>query len=348
MENLEVDLAGCSYRISFGPQVWEQVKTWAARYDRVLLVTDTNVEKLYGKRLPFPRAVLEPGEENKSMAFAQAVLEKMCQEGLSRDSLVIALGGGVIGDLAGFCAAIYQRGLAYLQIPTTLVAQVDSSIGGKTALNTSWGKNLIGAFHQPKGVFIDPAVLKTLPASEIINGLGEIFKYGIIGDPPLFSAVQKNLTAFFNADIEVMAPLIRRCCALKSAIVSKDEKDQGARRILNYGHTLGHALEALTAFQAYSHGEAVLIGMLYEASLALELGLLSPDSYQKIKTGLQQIELDWDLSFLDLGDLVQALLKDKKNRRGLISFLLPRRLGEMEEVLLSPEKFRESWVKLEL
>lgn len=348
MEKLTVAVPGGFYEVSFGRGIWEKIKELGKTYSKVLVVSDSNVARFYGGRLPFPHYVLKGGEQGKTLSQAQALWGEMEKLALDRRALVVALGGGVVGDLAGFAASLYLRGLPFVQIPTTLLAQVDSCVGGKTGVNTPGGKNLLGTFHQPQAVFVDPAFLKTLPPREIKSGLGEVLKYGIIADPQLFFFVLENLEAFWQIRLGVLGPLIRRCLELKSRLIAQDERDFGERRILNFGHTLGHALEARTAFQKYSHGEAVLAGMLGEARLALELGLLSRGSFQEIKEGLQKIPLAWDLEGLWAADLLEVILRDKKNQGGQLVFLLPEKLGVMREVLLSPGEFATLWRRLSL
>ncbi|HHY09625.1 MAG TPA: 3-dehydroquinate synthase [Firmicutes bacterium] len=347
MGRLKVTLPGAfTYEISIGDGIWREVEDFAKGFSKVFIVTDENVENLYGKRLPFPRFVMPPGEGSKTWRQAELLLKQMSRADLDRQSLIIALGGGVVGDLAGFAASIFLRGIAYSQIPTTLLAQVDSAVGGKTAVNLPWGKNLIGSFHQPRAVFIDPAVLKTLDKREITSGLGEVLKYGVIAGPKFFSDVTANLEGVYNADPKVCGPIIRQCLEIKSEIVRRDEHDLGLRKILNFGHTFGHALEAAADFTAYKHGEGVLNGMLLEARLSFDLGILPRKEYEKIKTGLEKVELKGDFKKPPFGKIKGALLKDKKNRRGQISFILPKRLGEMEEVFLGVKEVGQWWQKI--
>lgn len=338
MEKILVQTPSGFYPIYFGPQIWAEIIQFASDFEDVLLVTDTNVGPLYADRLPFESLTIMPGEEQKTLATLELILNHWAQCQLTRQSLVIALGGGVIGDLTGFAAAIYQRGIAYLQVPTTLLAQVDSSVGGKTAVNALHGKNLIGSIYQPRGVFIDPSVLKTLPKREITNGLGEILKYGIIFDHTLFKLVTKNLERFYTLDLDFIEPILYRCCEIKNRIVSQDEQDQAMRKILNHGHTIGHGLEALTKYQYFTHGEAVIWGMHLEAKLAHLLGILSTSNLAEIETGLAKVETLPPLPKIVPQDLTQCLLQDKKNRNQQISFLLAKDFGQIEEVLLTPRE----------
>lgn len=343
MDRLVVKAPSGTYTVSFGPAIWREAAQLASAYSQVLVVSDTNVAPLYAERLPFQVLELWPGEESKSLEMVAALVDDWARRGLDRFSLVIALGGGVIGDLVGFAASIYRRGIDYVQIPTTLVAQVDSGIGGKTGVNTAWGKNLVGTFYQPRAVFIDPSVLETLPEREITGGLGEVLKYGVVQDGKLFAQVSRDISAFYQLDLEVAAPVIRRCVEIKAEIVAADERDLGLRHILNHGHTFGHALERAGGFSFYHHGEAVLLGMLLEARLAHLLRLLSREDLVKIEAGLRRVPLEYRFSHLDKGEVLSALQQDKKNKQGRISFILPRQIGSVEEVLLSLEEVEEYW-----
>lgn len=346
MEAIIVQTTSGSYPISFGSQIWQEIIGVAKDYGQVLVVSDSNVAQLYGGRLPFPLLALCPGEEQKNLKTIELLVEDWARRGLDRQSLVIALGGGVIGDLVGFAASIYQRGIAYIQMPTTLLSQVDSSVGGKTGVNTSQGKNLVGSFHQPQGVFIDLSVLKSLPEREITNGLGEIFKYGLIAEPELFYTLQHNVERFYTFDLDFIGPILCRCCELKSEVVAADERDRGLRKILNFGHTLGHALEAATGYRCFRHGEAVLWGMDLEARLALNLGILSDNSFAIVNQGLQRVLEKVYRPRISFAALSAALAHDKKNSGGKIAFMLPRDLGDIVEVLLSPDDVRTQLTSL--
>lgn len=346
MDRITVELPDEQYDIYIGDKAWERALEYGATRDRVFVITDENVSKLYGAEFPYPHYVMRPGEEGKTMETVLAIMDEMMRHNLTRQSLIMALGGGVVGDTAGFCASIYMRGIDYVQLPTTLLSQVDSSIGGKTGVNTNRGKNVMGTFHQPKGVFIDPDVLHTLPQREIINGLGEVIKYGIVGDPDFFQYVKRHLTELLELEQQVVLDVLRQCCSLKAQIVSEDEQDRGTRKILNYGHTIGHALEAVTEYKVYSHGEAVLIGMLYEARLAVALGLLPRYGYEEIRDILETFDLDWDIGRFSEEALLTAMLQDKKNRTGQISFILPIQPGQVQEMLLTPEQVRRWWGRI--
>ncbi len=338
MVRIPVTLGSAGYDLIIGSGAWQHLEQYAKRYDRAVVITDSNVDRLYGSRFNFPKIVVEPGEFSKSWAVAEKVIQEMVALGLTRSSVVIALGGGVVGDLAGFCAAIYMRGISYVQVPTTLLAQIDSAIGGKTAIDLPVGKNLVGAFHQPEGVLINPEVLQTLSRTDLISGLGEVVKYAIIAEPVLVEILREKGETVYTAPQEALKEIIIRCCALKAQIVSADELDCGLRKQLNAGHTIAHALEAATNFSAFTHGEAVLLGLAAEARLSHRLGRLDQQDLIKIEEACELVSLPPIPSDLSLTDVQQALLRDKKNRADKISFMLPRAMGQVEEVLLSMDE----------
>jgi 3-dehydroquinate synthase len=270
------------------------------------------------------------GEESKSLAQFSRIQDSLVAHQLDRGSVLIALGGGVIGDLGGFAAAVYMRGISYVQIPTTLQAQVDASVGGKTAINHPKGKNLIGAFHQPKLVLIDVDTLKTLPQRDIRSGLIEVIKMGVIRDEPLFETVEENLDAILNLEDAMLIEMISSACVNKAEIVAKDEKESGLRMVLNYGHTFGHALEALTHYNRYRHGEAVSIGMNCAAQLAVNLGMFSETDFQRQRSLLKRAKLP--LTFppdLTPEAICDTMYLDKKTLAGKLRLILPRRIGEV-------------------
>lgn len=258
--------------------------------DRLVILTDGNVAPLYLAPLlknlrhhtfDVTSLIIPPGERQKSLQRAGTVFTGMLKAGLGRKSAVIALGGGVVGDLAGFIAATYQRGVPLIQVPTTLLSQVDSSIGGKVAVNHPLGKNMIGAFYQPKFVWSDMDCLRTLPAREIVSGLGEIIKYGVILDAGLFEDLEANIDRILSLDRDTVLRVQARCAELKADLTSQDEKEAGIRIVLNYGHTVGHALEAAGNYRVLNHGEAVLLGMIAESSIALALGMIGKDVHER-------------------------------------------------------------------
>src|SRR6187549_2831815 len=241
------------------------------------------VESLRQAGLDPVSIVLPPGERTKTLATVARILDVLATHRFERRSMLLALGGGVVGDMAGFAALIYQRGIPYVQVPTTLVAQVDSSVGGKTGVDHRLGKNLIGAFHQPKAVIIDPFILHTLPRREWVAGLAEVIKYGIIADETFFSFIEASLPDLLKLEVQAVMRTVARSCEIKAEVVAKDERESDRRRILNYGHTIGHALESLGGYRRLVHGEAVGIGLVAEAELAVDLGLCESEVATRIR-----------------------------------------------------------------
>lgn len=299
---------------------------------QIVIVTDYLVGALYGKQVQglFSGAEcnmlkMPPGEKHKSLAAVAALYDKLVDLNVSRDALIIALGGGVIGDLAGFAAATYMRGVDLIQVPTTLLAMVDAAIGGKTAVNHRKGKNLIGSFYQPKLVLIDINALKTLPARELKCGLAEVLKYGIIKDKNIFEMLEGNpkvSPAFWQK-------LIYLCARIKADVVSKDERElKGYRMILNFGHTIGHAVEALSGYRKVNHGEAVGFGMLAASLIALKLKLIDQITYERIKKMITLLKLPVKME-LGIPKIMKALKLDKKVRAGKIRFVLPVSIGKV-------------------
>ena len=265
----------------------------------------------------------------KTLKTADAAWSFLLSNHFERGDAIIALGGGVVGDLAGFVAACFQRGINFIQIPTTLLADIDSSVGGKTAVNHPLGKNMIGIFHQPKAVIIDPQVLATLPKRELRAGLCEAIKHGVIRDRSLFDFINANKSKIENLDSEVMAELIRRNCEIKTAVVAADEREAGLRRILNYGHNIGHALEAVTHYRRLKHGEAVGYGMKAEASIANKIGLLSADEKNIIGEIIDSFGKMPRIQDLSVSEIVAAMAHDKKASQGKLPFILPTKIGDV-------------------
>ena len=265
--------------------------------------------------------LISDGERAKSLRMAEGVWSFLIAKGFERRDGIIALGGGVVGDLAGFVAATYQRGIGYVHVPTTLLAQIDSSVGGKTAINHRLGKNLIGAFHQPRAVLIDPEALTTLPRRELRAGLYEMLKYGIIRDRDLFDRVT------IECEPSSLAPLIARCCEIKAEVVTADERESGLRRILNFGHTVGHALEVVTAYRRLKHGEAVGYGMKCAAMIAREMGLLSSGDCELIGARVDALGHLPRIDDLKSSDVIGAMARDKKVTQGRLTFILPTMIG---------------------
>lgn len=337
MPELHVELAARRYPIHIESGLLRrQIAALAQAPERMLIVTDGNVGPLYAEMLK--RAIGRPdcpvwqmpaGEAEKNLARLGELLERMAQLGLTRDARVLALGGGVVGDLAGFAAACYMRGVAFVQIPTTLLAMVDSSIGGKTAVDLPAGKNLVGAFHQPRAVYIDPDVLATLPAREFRAGLAEVLKYGAIADVRFFDWLTDNADALLARDTAALEGAILLSCRHKADIVARDETDQGERALLNFGHSFGHALEVLLDYGTLLHGEAVAIGMRLAADFSVELGYADVGDSQRLRALLMRFGLPSGLPVgLDAGAVVAKMRLDKKTAAGRLRLILWRGIGK--------------------
>ena len=305
------------------------------------IVTDSNVETLYGRKLlhEFERAGLDAhliafpaGESHKNRETKAWIEDRMLENKFGRDSAVVALGGGVAGDIAGYVASTYTRGLPYIQVPTTLVACVDSSIGGKTAVDTPHGKNLIGAFHQPWRVYIDVDTLLTLNQKEIREGLAEVIKYGVIKDADLFSFLERNMDSIFSYDKGALTHIIKRGCEIKGEVVELDERESNLRKILNFGHTIGHAVENLSEYKI-THGEAISIGMAAEGKLAVRMGIWKEKELGKLNGLLVAAGLPTLMpGNMKIRDIIEAMKLDKKSRGGRIEMVLPETLGRMAEI----------------
>jgi 3-dehydroquinate synthase len=270
--------------------------------------------------------VLEPGEKSKSVEVLLEVYNSLLDFGITRGDLIIALGGGVIGDLTGFAASTLLRGIPFVQIPTSLLAQIDSSIGGKVAVDLPKGKNLIGSFYHPEAVFIDPNVLTTLSKKFLHDGMAEVIKYGAIKDENLFHKLEN-----FKDDNELLAnidDIIYTCCNIKKAVVEKDEKDTGDRMMLNFGHTLGHAIEKYFNFEKYTHGEAVAVGMYLITKRSEALGITKETSAEQIKSLLIKYELPYEVTGLDNAKILEAIGLDKKNHKNSINIILLNKIGD--------------------
>jgi len=306
-----------------------------------VVISDSNVAGKYllpvrnalrDHNIQVEAVIIPPGESQKSLRRYSNVVTSMLRKGIGRDSFVVALGGGVIGDLAGFVAATYMRGLPYVQVPTTLLAQVDSSVGGKVGIDHRLGKNLIGAFYQPQFVYANLATLTTLSKREIISGLGEVIKYGVIASETIFNFVETQLDAILASSLEALAWLIPRCVAIKADIVAADEREAGRRMVLNFGHTIAHGLEAATRYSRMRHGEAVLIGMLGETYLAVQRGLTDGSLLDRLVHLVSRLSLKVDLAHIHMRNILKPLRLDKKVRRGALTFVLPRSVGVVEFV----------------
>jgi 3-dehydroquinate synthase len=274
--------------------------------------------------------VVPAGETSKSLVGAARLYDRLAEVQADRKTLIVAVGGGVVGDLAGFVAATYNRGLALLMVPTTLLAMVDSSVGGKVGINHPRGKNLIGAFHQPVGVWIDTALLATLPAREYRSGLAEVVKYGVILDPELFAYLEQHGEALLRQEPEAVRHVVACCCRLKADVVAKDERElTGLRAVLNYGHTFAHAFETVAGYGAWLHGEAVAAGMVCESRLAESRGLIPAEVTSRQVRLLESFVLPVKPEAWPIDELLAAMRTDKKNEAGKLRFVLPSRLGEV-------------------
>jgi 3-dehydroquinate synthase len=306
---------------------------------KVCVLTNETVRDLYGELVlslftDFDVFFFEmqDGEEFKSLASYQSIIDFLIEKGFDRDLNLVALGGGVVGDLCGFVSATYLRGVNFIQIPTTLLAQVDSSVGGKTGVNHAAGKNLIGAFYQPSLVVIDPEVLNSLPRREYLAGLAEVVKYGLIYDEAFFSWIESNSNALVSGEIGKISEAIARSCEFKSKIVSIDERESGLRAILNFGHTFGHAIETVSGYGTWLHGEAVSIGMAMACSLSSQLGMLNRETEERIIESLKNLGLPikaTNLASDHIGQLMSTIRLDKKVKDGLLRFILISEIGRV-------------------
>ncbi|MBE0360507.1 MULTISPECIES: 3-dehydroquinate synthase [Pseudoalteromonas] len=303
---------------------------------RPIIITNDTIAPLYLQKLLDSLAELNPlsfiipdGEQYKSLEWFEKISAFLLQNNCGRDTCLIALGGGVVGDLTGFVAACYQRGVPFIQIPTTLLSQVDSSVGGKTAVNHPLGKNMIGAFYQPQAVFIDTQSLHTLPAREFAAGMAEVIKYGLIYDTDLFSYLEQHVTDLQQLDEVCLQHIIFRCCEIKALIVAQDEKEHGLRALLNLGHTFAHAIEAQMGYGVWLHGEAVATGMVLAAKLANAREDLSVDEVTRIIDVIAQYNLPTKIpTKMTSEQFLTHMRKDKKNKKGTIRFILPTQFGQ--------------------
>ncbi|MBI5788308.1 MAG: 3-dehydroquinate synthase [Candidatus Schekmanbacteria bacterium] len=307
----------------------------------IFLITNTVVAKLYGDTVikhlrqagikHLQMSVIPDGEQAKTIENWHKVLGEIADfdNGLNKRLVVVNLGGGVVGDLGGFVAAVYRRGINFVQVPTTLLANVDSGVGGKVAVNFKQGKNLVGAFYQPRLVFVDLSLLKSLPQAEMRAGLAEVVKYGVIADSELFAFLEQNYHAILQYDLEALHHIVRRSYQIKAQMVEQDERDtKGIRALLNFGHTFGHAIETATNYARYRHGEAVAIGMICAAQLAEELGMFSQGETQRLEALMAKIGLPAKIQGADLAQIMQAMTHDKKFVNKKNRFILPVKIGE--------------------
>ncbi|MDP5144304.1 3-dehydroquinate synthase [Rheinheimera baltica] len=335
MQKVEVQLGERSYSISIDDNFAGLASVLANR-SQVVIISNSTVAPLYLDAVTnlfsstsVTHFLLPDGEEYKTLSSFEQVLGFLLQQRISRDALLVALGGGVIGDLTGFVAACYQRGVDFLQIPTTLLSQVDSSVGGKTAVNHPLGKNMIGAFKQPTQVLINTSVLSTLPPREFSAGMAEVIKYALISDAAFFRWLARYRDAIVSQEPKVLAQLIGHCCSMKADIVSRDETEQGDRALLNLGHTFGHAIEAWLGYGNWLHGEAVAVGMVMAAQLAQSRGWLEVEQVEEICDLLQSFNLPiTPPNSMRIADFLPYMKTDKKVKNGKMRFVLPTAFGQ--------------------
>ena len=341
MQTIHVNLGPRTYPIYLGNQILSSIGPIVHERgfpSTIIIITDRTVRKFYLSHVAnslthhgftVHTITLSSGEHLKTLRTANRIFTELIEKKIGRSSAIVALGGGVIGDLAGFVAATYLRGIPLVQVPTTLLAQADSSVGGKVAVNHPLGKNMIGAFYQPRCVLSDVNVLRTLPQREVVCGLGEIIKFSVISDEELFQYLEQHLHDVLHLEPEVLTTVIARCCEIKATLVSKDEVEKGERIILNYGHTVGHALEAAGQYRALKHGEAVLLGMWVENRIAFLRESISQETYTRIQNLLQRLLPLLPASTIRDEDTLSAMTMDKKAMDGKVRMVLPRRIGEV-------------------
>jgi 3-dehydroquinate synthase len=334
---LTVRHAGGSYPVWLDRGLLDQTGRIVEPRGSVFIITSPTLRQRFGERVAasFEKTAaiieLEEGEANKTLATAESLLTRLLGEGAHRDAMVIAVGGGMIGDTAGFAASILLRGVDLVQVPTTLLAQVDSSIGGKVGVNHAKGKNLIGGFHQPRAVITDPDALDSLPQREFLSGLFEALKGGVVGDSALFERIETDPAALLQRDAKLVDEVVRRKISVKAKVVSDDEREGGLRRILNYGHTIGHAIETAASYEGITHGEAVGWGMIGANAVARRRGILREEEAGRIERTIRTLQ-SGGLPPLDRSQVLAAARHDKKNRRETRVMVLPRAIGECEIV----------------
>lgn len=339
METIRVNLEKRSYDIQIRIAGMAGIGSWAAEFpveSKILVVADENTACLFGTQatdslrqagFTVTLAVVPAGEASKSLSQADVIYARAIVAGLDRNCPILALGGGVVGDLAGFVAATYLRGVPFLQVPTTLLSQVDSSVGGKVAVNHHLGKNLIGAFYQPMGVLIDPETLRSLPPREFASGMAEVIKYGLIFDAAFFAMLSESAASVQARDPQQLSGIVAACCRMKAAVVERDEQDLGERMLLNFGHTAGHAIETAGEFRRFTHGEAVALGMLVAGRLSELVGQLPQGSINRIRRILADYGLQVAASGLDGPELIAHMETDKKRADGQLRWVLLEQIG---------------------
>jgi len=340
MHTLNLDLGLRSYPIYIDSGLFDNADLFTAhiRAKRICIVTNTIVAPLYLEKIKaklinfdLDEIILPDGEAEKSLANFERIMSHLLENEHGRDTTLIALGGGVIGDITGFAAACYQRGIDFIQVPTTVLSQVDSSVGGKTAVNHPLGKNMTGAFYQPKAVIIDIDSLVTLPVREFNAGMAEVIKYGILGDYDFFVWLESNIESIKAGDKNTLAKMIEKCCQCKADIVANDETEAGIRALLNLGHTFGHAIEAEQGYGNWLHGEAVATGMVLAAKLAVAMNLLEVSDLCRIESLIKAFDLPLKApEMMSCDDFVRHMRRDKKNIGGKLRFIVPTAIGKSE------------------
>lgn len=359
---LTVDLGDRSYPIHIAPGAMSLLGEELRRIGATaaLIVTNDTVGPLYLEKtlsnlrrsvpdLKVVTVTLPDGECYKDLVHVQQILDAAGEARLDRKSVMVALGGGVVGDMTGFAAAIWMRGIDFIQIPTTLLSQVDSSVGGKTGVNLPAGKNLVGAFHQPRSVLIDTEVLKTLPAREVSAGIAEVIKYGLLGDADFVTSLESDMLALRALDADVLTRVIAHCCRMKAGIVRADEKEHGERAKLNLGHTFGHAVEKLAGFGTWLHGEAVGAGLVMAAVLSEELGYIGATDVERVRKLVESSGLPVVIEGISASEAMKAMAGDKKAVGGVVRFVVMRALGAtsietVEEAVVRKTMARSGWV----
>lgn len=352
MERIQVELGVRSYPIYIGPNLLEKLELFESHLQnkKVLIVSNDTVAPLYLERVqalltPFQCAtpvILPDGEQYKTLMQMDDILTSLLSQNMGRDTVLIALGGGVIGDMTGFAAACYQRGVDFIQIPTTLLSQVDSSVGGKTAVNHPLGKNMIGAFYQPQLVVIDTQCLNTLPAREFAAGMAEVIKYGIIWDRAFFCWLEDNVAGLKRLDESALQYAIARCCQIKADVVAQDETEQGVRALLNLGHTFGHAIEAEMGYGVWLHGEAVAAGTVLAAQTACKMDLIEQSVVERIAKLFTAFDLPIQApNSMGFEQFIKHMRRDKKVLQGKLRLVLPEGLGQAGIYANVPEPLLE-------
>ncbi|MEI6128024.1 MAG: 3-dehydroquinate synthase [Pseudomonadota bacterium] len=355
MESVRVELGDRSYEIIINEGVLSNsghIISALPIQKKIAVITNSTIAPLYLSALraslenasfEVSEIIIPDGEEHKNLAQMEKIYNALLALNSDRNSPVIALGGGVVGDMTGFAAATFLRGVPFIQIPTTLLSQVDSSVGGKTGVNLPGGKNMVGAFYQPRIVIIDPEVLTTLPERELMAGMAEIIKYAVIRDKNFFSYLYENVDSALHLHLSTISNIIKTCCAIKADITTKDETEKGIRTSLNFGHTIGHAIETLTHYREYTHGEAVAIGMAAAAKLSSFLGYSSDAEYQQVKALITMYGLPTQLPLFSLDEYITSMLKDKKKTGDSIQMVLMQEIGNVVLEKISIAKLQRAF-----